>query len=68
MKASELIELNLDELNQKLAGLQKESFDLRMLKSTEQKVKPHLVRNARRNIARVKTIITQKKMKEGMQS
>ncbi len=47
------------ELNAELEALRKEQFNLRMQAATGQGGKPHLVRNARKNIARLKTVMAQ---------
>jgi large subunit ribosomal protein L29 len=60
MKASELKEKSIDELNATLLELLREQFNYRMQASTGQLTQTHLLRNVRRNIARVKTIITEK--------
>ncbi|GJM06313.1 MAG: 50S ribosomal protein L29 [marine bacterium B5-7] len=44
-------------LQETLASLLKEQFNLRMQKGTGQLAKPHLLRQVRRNIARVKTLL-----------
>ncbi|HRF45784.1 MAG TPA: 50S ribosomal protein L29, partial [Candidatus Competibacteraceae bacterium] len=54
MKASELRQKSTDELRQELLALLREQFNLRMQKATNQANKPHLFRQARRSIARVK--------------
>lgn len=61
MKASELRQKSVDELKQELLGLLREQFNLRMQKSTGQLSKPHLFRQVRRNIARVKAVLDDKK-------
>ena len=60
MKASELKEKSIEELNAALLELLREQFNYRMQASTGQLTQTHLLRNVRRNIARVKTIITEK--------
>ncbi len=60
MKASELRNKSTDELNQELLNLLKEQFNLRLRKSTGQLNQSHLLRQTRRDIARVKTVLTQK--------
>lgn len=67
MKVDELRKQSLEELGNTLKELLQESFKLRMQKATEQKPKTHLLKDVRRTIARVKTLITQK-MNEGKQS
>ena len=60
MNANELREKNVDELNNQLVELLREQFNLSMQKGTGQLAKPHLVSQVRRNIARVKTVLTEK--------
>ncbi|MCH2057243.1 MAG: 50S ribosomal protein L29 [Thalassotalea sp.] len=60
MKASELKEKSIEELNAELLNLLREQFNLRMQASTGQLAQTHMLRTVRRNIARVKTIITEK--------
>jgi len=60
MKTTELREKSTDELNQELLSLLKEQFNLRMRKSTGQLNQSHLLGNVRRDIARVKTVLTEK--------
>ena len=60
MKASELITKSVDELKQELTGLLREQFNLRMQKGTGQLSKPDQVKKVRRNIARVKTVLSAK--------
>lgn len=60
MKASELRTKSTEELNQDLLGLLKDQFNLRLRKSTGQLNQSHLLRQTRRDIARIKTVLTQK--------
>lgn len=60
MNASQLREKSPDELKQELLALLREQFNLRMQKATQQANKPHLFRQARRNIARVKMVLSEK--------
>jgi large subunit ribosomal protein L29 len=60
MKASELRQKNVAELKQELLALLREQFNLRMQRATNQLSKPHLFRQVRGNIARVKTILREK--------
>ena len=48
-----------DELKTELQSLRKEQFNLRIQAALGQPAKGHLVRNARKSIARVKTIMNQ---------
>jgi len=60
MKASELQEKSPQELRDTLFDLLKEQFNLRMQQGTGQLARPHLMKDVRRNIARVKTVMTAK--------
>lgn len=60
MKSNELGEKSVDELKAALGDELKQQFKLRMQLSTGQLEQSHLVMQARRNIARIKTVITQK--------
>lgn len=61
MKASDLREKTVEELQSELVALRKEQFNLRMQMGSGQNVRPHLFGEARKNVARVKTVIAQKK-------
>ena len=60
MKATELKDKSVEELNAELITLLREQFNLRMQHTTGQLEKTDQLRKVRRNIARVKTILTQK--------
>ncbi len=60
MKASELRDKSAEELNQQLLSLREEQFKLRMQKATGQLAQTHLLQDNQRNIARVKTVLTEK--------
>jgi large subunit ribosomal protein L29 len=60
MKANELKEKSVEELNAELLKLLREQFDLRMQLNTGQLAQAHLVKQVRRDIARVKTVLNQK--------
>ena len=60
MKATELKDKSVEELNAELLNLLREQFNLRMQHSTGQLEKTDQIRKVRRSIARVKTILTQK--------
>lgn len=60
MKASELREKDVAELQSELEALLREQFNIRMQKGTGQDVRPHLINKVRKDIARVKTIINEK--------
>lgn len=61
MKASELKEKSVDELGAELIRLRKEQFGLRMHKASGQLGQTHLLKEMRRDIARVKTVLREKR-------
>lgn len=58
MKIDELRKKSIQELETELTELHKEQFNLRMQSGMGQVPKPHLYKRVRRDIARVKTILT----------
>ncbi len=60
MKAADVRAKTLDELNDDLAALKKEQFNLRFQKATGQIEKTARVKQVRRDIARIKTIAAEK--------
>ena len=60
MKANELREKTSEELEAALIEELKQQFNLRMQLSTGQLNESHKVKQARRNIARIKTVLNQK--------
>lgn len=60
MKAKELRSKTPAELQQELMELMRAQFGLRMQHATQQLGNTNLLRNTRRDIARVKTILSQK--------
>ncbi len=61
MKASELRDKSPQELSEELLKLRKEQFNLRMQKASGQLGQPHLMGETRRDIARIKTILAEKR-------
>ena len=60
MKAEDLRAKTVDELNDELDGLAKEAFNLRFQKASGQLENTARVRDVRRSMARVKTVLNQK--------
>jgi large subunit ribosomal protein L29 len=60
MNSVEMREKSVDELQVSLLDLLKEQFNLRMQKSSGQLGQSHLLGQARRDIARAKTILNEK--------
>ncbi len=60
MKTNEIREMSVEELNVKLNDLKKDLFNLRFQNATNQLENPKRITEVRRDIARVKTVITEK--------
>lgn len=60
MKIKDLRDKSVAELKEELLGLLREQFNLRMQRGSEQLARTHLLRDVRRSIARVKTLLTEK--------
>ncbi|AQZ93857.1 50S ribosomal protein L29 [Halopseudomonas nanhaiensis] len=60
MKATELREKSAEQLNEQLLTLLRDQFNLRMQKATGQLGQSHLLKQVKRDIARVKTVLNQK--------
>lgn len=58
--AKDYKEKSAAELKEELLNLRKEQFNLRMQQGAGQMSKPHLFKVVRRDIARIKTILTEK--------
>lgn len=59
MKTSEIRKMSREDINAKIAELQNELFDLRMQKATSALEKPHRIKEIKKTIARMKTILTE---------
>jgi len=62
MKASEARALSPEELQERLTGLKKDLFFLRMQHATNQLDNPIRISQVRKDIARVKTVIRQQQL------
>jgi large subunit ribosomal protein L29 len=60
MKASDLRSKSAEELGKQLLALREEQFKLRIQKSTGQLGQTHLLQQTQRDIARLKTVLTEK--------
>ncbi|HCY51759.1 MAG TPA: 50S ribosomal protein L29 [Clostridiales bacterium] len=63
MKAKDLQNMTEQELNTKLAELKEELFNLRFRHATGQLENPVSLRNCKKDIARVQTVIRSKELK-----
>jgi large subunit ribosomal protein L29 len=61
MDSKDLRDKSEPELAQELAALLREAFNLRVQRATGQNPKPHLFERVRRDVARVKTVLGEKR-------
>ncbi len=64
MDAKELRAKSAEDLEGELLGLAREAFNLRMQQGSGQLSRPNQMKNVRRNIARVKTILNERRKAE----
>jgi len=64
MKTSDIKALSVKELNAKLKELTSELFNLRFSNASRNLANPVSIRNVKRDIARVKTVIREKEIAE----
>ena len=64
MKASELRDKSVEELQTQLQDLYKDQFNYRMQNTTGQLGQVHLISEVKKDIARIKTVITEKQQSE----
>ena len=67
MKAAEARALSPDELQERLTGLKKDLFFLRMQHATNQLDNPIRIAQVRKDIARVKTVIRQQQLEQAQE-
>jgi large subunit ribosomal protein L29 len=60
MKTKEIQELTPKELVSRKRELKEEMFNLRIQQQSSQLERPHLIRVARRNVARIETVLSRK--------
>jgi large subunit ribosomal protein L29 len=65
MKANEVREMTAAELQNKLTGLKEELFNLRFQVATGQLDNPMRIRDVRKNIARIMTVMREQELKAG---
>lgn len=63
MKAKDIRDLSTEELEHKLAELKEELFNLRFQMATGQLENPLRMKDVRRTIARVKTVVRERELK-----
>lgn len=62
MKASEFRNLTTVEIEQKVSGFKEELFNLRFQSATGQLDNPVRIKHVRKNIARAKTVLTEREL------
>jgi len=62
MKAQEIRDMSDEQIHQELAALERRVFDLRTQAATEELHVPSELRNARRDIARMRTILRRREL------
>lgn len=65
MKAADLREKSVEELNEELVALRREQFSLRMSQSTGELAQVHEHGRVKKDIARVKTVLNELARKAG---
>ncbi len=63
MKASEIKDLSLEEMHRKVTDLKEELFNLRFQHEIGQLENPQKMKQTKRDIARIKTVIRESKLK-----
>lgn len=61
MKMEDIRKMSTEEINAEIKKLQDELFDLRMKQATAAVEKPHRINAARKDIARMKTVLNERK-------
>ncbi len=64
MKALEIRDMTLTEMNQKVSDLKAELFNLRFQLAVNQLENPQRIKAVKRDIARLKTVIREQELKE----
>ena len=64
MKINEIIDMTNEELDQKLADLKAELFNLRFQHATNQLDNPRVITDVKRTIARIKTILRERELNQ----
>jgi len=60
MKSKEIRDMNLDQIKSQLISKEEELFNLKIQLATKQLENPMKIREARRHVARLKTILSEK--------
>ena len=63
MKANEIRKMSVEQLNEKLTGLKKDLFFLRMQHATNQLDNPTQIATVKKDLARINTILREKELR-----
>lgn len=66
MKAAEVRDMTIDELNTKLGDLKAELFNLRFQLAVNQLENPMRIKVVRKDIARIKTVLRERELKDSV--
>ena len=66
MKINEIVDMTNEELDQKLADLKAELFNLRFQHATNQLDNPRVITDVKRTIARIKTVLRERELKQNV--
>ena len=64
MKANEIRKLSTEEINKKIAESKEELFNLRLSQATGNLEKPSRIRELRKLVARMKTVLRERELKD----
>ena len=65
MNTNDLRKMSIPELRKELTNVLREQFNMRVQKASGQTIRPHLVKTARKEVARIKTIMREKEENKG---
>ena len=60
MKTSDIRKMTTEDINKKIQEIKTELFELRMKQATGSLDKPHMINAKRKDVARLKTVLTEK--------
>ena len=60
MKTSDIRKMTIEDINKKILEIKTELFELRMKQATGTLEKPHMINALRKDVARLKTVLTEK--------
>ena len=67
MKINEIRNMSVEDIEKKIIEVKNELFELRMKQATGNLEKPHMINKLRKDVARMKTVLTEKQ-KDGSEN